>query len=552
MHKNWKIGTRLSLAFGVLILALVAVGWIGMDRMRRLNEVVQATVEQRSALVEMTTDAVQHSVDNARRTMQLFLLRDRDKGGADDLLAEMAETSKQIAELNGKIESRVHSDREKELFSLVRERRGPYLSSRARAEKLLLADHRDEALAAVATEMLPRLLDYRRAWQGFIAHEQAMMVEAVRESATTYASGRTTVIVILIAAGLFAVLVSVFVTRSIVQPILGVVALAEEAGRGDLRATITVDRADEVGKLQRAVQEMVERLAHVIGEVFAGSAALASAASQLSSMSQALSQGTSEQAASVEETTASLEEMSASISQNAENSRLTEQMSVKGANDAADGAKAVHETVAAMKAIAEKTSVIEEIAYQTNLLALNAAIEAARAGEQGRGFAVVAGEVRKLAERSQAAANEIASVAKGSVQMAERSGTLLAELAPSIRKAAGLVQEVAAASQEQAVGVSQINRAMAQVDQVTQRSASAAEQLAATAEEVTARADALRQAMAYFRIAGAPTARAEASRAIAQPPAGIRQQDEKKKVLTNGRAPDALGQTAAKQGFRPF
>ena len=83
MHKNWKIGTRLSLAFGVLILALVAVGWIGMDRMRRLNEVVQATVEQRSALVEMTTDAVQHSVDNARRTMQLFLLRDRDKAGAD-------------------------------------------------------------------------------------------------------------------------------------------------------------------------------------------------------------------------------------------------------------------------------------------------------------------------------------------------------------------------------------------------------------------------------------------------------------------------------------
>src|SRR6202048_2473859 len=196
MHKNWKIGTRLPLGFRVLILALVAVGWIGMDRMRRLNEVVQATVEQRSALVEMTTDAVQHSFATARRTMQLFLLRDRDKAGADDLLAEMAETSKQIAELNGKIESRVHSDPGKELFSRGRARRGPYLSSRARAEKLLLADHRDEALAAVATEMLPRLLDYRRAWQGFIAHEQAMMGEAMRESATTYGRGRTTVIVI--------------------------------------------------------------------------------------------------------------------------------------------------------------------------------------------------------------------------------------------------------------------------------------------------------------------------------------------------------------------
>src|SRR5258708_36276706 len=178
--------------------------------------------------------------------MQLCLRGSRDRAARYDRAAERAEASRQIAELSGKIESRVHSDRETELFSPVRERRGHYLSSRARAEKLLLADHRDEALAAVATEMLPRLLDYRRAWQGFIAHEQAMMVEAVRESAATYASGRTTVIAILIAAGIFAVLVSVFATRSVVQPILGGGPLAEKAGRGDLRATITVDRARQV------------------------------------------------------------------------------------------------------------------------------------------------------------------------------------------------------------------------------------------------------------------------------------------------------------------
>jgi methyl-accepting chemotaxis protein len=267
-----------------------------------------------------------------------------------------------------------------------------------------------------------------------------------------------------------------------------------------LTVRIQVTGQDETGLLLGAMRGMTERLARVLGEVRDGAVALTSAASQVSASSQSLSQGTSEQASSVEETTASLEEMSATIEQNTQNSRQMEHMARQGADQASKSGQVVKETVDAMGVIAEKITVVEEIAYQTNLLALNAAIEAARAGEHGRGFSVVSTEVRKLAERSRGAAQEIGGLAGRSVKVAQRSGELLEELVPSIQKTAQLVREVVAASEEQAMGVKHMNRAMIQVDQVTQRNASAAEELAATAEELSAQASALEQLVSFFRV----------------------------------------------------
>ena len=188
------------------------------------------------------------------------------------------------------------------------------------------------------------------------------------------------------------------------------------------------------------------------------------------------------------------------------------------ARDGEESGRSVAGTVAAMKGIAGKISVIEEIAYQTNLLSLNAAIEAARAGEHGHGFGVVAEEVRRLAERAQAAAKEVRATAAESVQTAERSGRLIDELLPSIRRTADLVREVTAASSEQAAGVSHVDRAMGNVDKVAQLNATGAEQLSATAREMANRTAALRELVASVKLDTSMAVNGNGAAAPAPPP----------------------------------
>ena len=505
MLKKSSIAKRLALGFGVVLFLLIVVAVAGYWGMESVTRETVAMLRGDSKISQLADEAKIATLELRRYEKDTLLNLDNKpvmQSYQEKWKAEVADLRAIVTDLD----SRVASDSSKQLVAAMERE----ISAYERGVDAVVAGINDgtiktpqqgNAKVAEVKDEIHRMeaaaTDLSEKHRKIMADKEETITAFARQTALVMFS---VVLITFIAASF----VTVVVSRGITRPVRAMADhLGEMAqGGGDLTKRIEIISHDEVGQMASSFNAFVKKLEEIISEVRVSSDGVASAATQVAASAASLSQGTSEQAASIEETTSSLEQMSASITQNAENSRQMEQMAVKGARDSEESGGAVRESVSAMKQIAEKISIIEEIAYQTNLLALNAAIEAARAGEHGRGFAVVATEVRKLAERSQTAAQEIGGLAANSVAVAERSGELLRELVPAIKKTSELVQEVSASSREQSSGVVQINKAMSSVDTVTQRNASSAEELSSTAEELAAQSEALQQLMAFFRVAG--------------------------------------------------
>ncbi len=291
-----------------------------------------------------------------------------------------------------------------------------------------------------------------------------------------------------------------FMARSISKPIEKVVDFAQKVSEGDLTVNVNLNQKDEVGQMAKALDNMVAKLKGVVSEIITGSGNIASAGHQVSSTSQQISQGATEQAASVEEVSSTMEEMVSNIEMNSQNAKNTESISSKAHGTMQGVYDSTHKSIEVTSDIANKIKVIEDIAFQTNILSLNAAVEAARAGTQGRGFAVVAEEVRKLAEVSKNAANEILKLSREGFEVVKSAGERVGEMAPEIEKTTNLVQEISVSSEEQLKGAEQVNTVIQELNNLTQQNASASEELAASAEELSSQADHLKDLVRYFKL----------------------------------------------------
>jgi len=349
-----------------------------------------------------------------------------------------------------------------------------------------------ESTIAPTTEQLTKTLDRLIAIKS-TEGATIKVVDIINQS-------KTTIIVSAIVVFVLAVIIALFIASSITKRIGDAIGTIKAMANGDLTQQIVVTNNDEIGEMINQFLIMTDRLKDAIGVIFATSDSIGISSSKIKDTSKQTSLGATEQAASAEEVAASMEEMSANIQQNTENAQQTEKIAIQASEDIQEGNSAVAQTVDSMKTIASKISIIEEIARQTNLLALNAAVEAARAGEHGKGFAVVAAEVRKLAERSQEAANEINDLTSSSLKISEKAGNLLEAIVPNIDKTARLVQEITAASKEQNSGAEQVNNALQELNNVVQRNASASEEIAHNADDLSNKGNQLKDAISFFKI----------------------------------------------------
>jgi methyl-accepting chemotaxis protein len=496
---NMKIGTKLVMSFMVVSMLSAAIGYVAITRMTMLQQSGAAMYELNavplSDLIDVSTFYQRQRV-NLREMFIDKTSEDRTKH-----FEAAKEVDQKVDEALKKVSDSSKSDEVKKQVNEAQTALNNYDPIWKKIASQLMEQKTDDAFATLRD---PSNSQIAKAVDVSIQKLSDLKIADAKKkndtnSITSAAAIRLTII--FVCAGVFlAIGLGIFIARIISVPLRKGVDFATAVANGDLTRKIELDRKDEIGELADAMNSMVDKLKDIVTEVTAGADNVAAGSTELSSSAESMSQGASEQAAAAEEASSSMEQMSSNIKQNADNAIQTEKIATKSAMDAAEGGKAVLQTVTAMKEIAGKINIIEEIARQTNLLALNAAIEAARAGEHGKGFAVVASEVRKLAERSQHAAAEIAHLSTSSVEVAEKAGDMLSKMVPHIQKTAELVQEISASCREQDTGADQINKAMQQLDQVIQQNASASEEMASTSEELSSQAEQLQAAIGFFNI----------------------------------------------------
>ena len=507
-----RVGVRLALGFGLLLLLVLVMGLFAVNRVDR----VQGSVTALSGTWLPNTQRMA-SINEALNQMRRAELQLMLGGGAAAVKDESARIAKQwelMPKLLTGYGASVQSEEERRELATLQVAIDAYKATQPTLLDMVTQGRTEDALALVRGDSRKAF----RATTESLGKLKKLLDQGVDEADQSAAASYKAVVwgiwtLVGLALGLGG-LTAWLLTRSLTVPLGMAAAAADRIADGDLSAVAQSVRGDEMGDLLRSLSRMQQALNTSVSAVRASADSIATASQEVSSGGHDLSMRTEQAASNLEETSAAMAQVTDTVRQSADSARQARALSLEASNVAAKGGAVVAQVVNTMngiqatsRKIADITGVIDGIAFQTNILALNAAVEAARAGEQGRGFAVVAGEVRSLAQRSAEAAREIKTLIGGSVEQIESgarqvgdAGSTMQEVVSSIAKVNGLIAEIAEAIQLQTQSLGEVNSAIGQLDGMTQQNAALVEESAAASESLQQQAAQLTEVVAQFRL----------------------------------------------------
>ena len=529
--RDWRIGTRLALGFGVLIAMMLTMVVVGLLQLSSLLEANRLIIEREWVKAEAANTLSSIAQANARRTIEIHFAETEAQRAQKR--AEILAGREAFVQAFKTLQELVRRDDGKQLLGEAEAARGRYVASQGKFNELVDAGRKEEAFAELQQHTLVELTAVQDRVDRLARLEQRLVTEAGARAKAEAQFARVLLLGLGIGGLVIGLLLAAWITRSITAPLRQAVRVAQAVSEGDLRSEIEVHSRDEAGQLLSALRHMNNSLTGIVNEVRHSSDTIATATSQIAAGNLDLSSRTEEQAAALEETTASMHELAGTVKQNYDSGKHANELAESASQVALRGGEVVGQVVHTMESInassrkiADIIGVIDSIAFQTNILALNAAVEAARAGEQGRGFAVVAGEVRQLAGRSAEAAKEIKGLIEASVRnvsegcmLVEKAGSTMDEIVVSVRRVSDIMGEISSASADQSHGIDQINEAMGQMDQVTQSNAALVEESAAAAQSLERQAQTLVHTVSVFRLPGNGTLQHQG--ALAKPTAPL-------------------------------
>ena len=509
MFKNMKIGLRLALSFGLILVFMVVIILVSLNQIKVSRTMLDRIIKTNNVRLQLANNMIDHTREASINLRNILLLKD---SGKTLKLKNKIDSVRYLYDADfKKLEGLITNDDTKS-FAIIAKIKASQDVSRQLNNKVIdlaMAGKHEEAIILMNQQASKKVAGWITDIDELITHNEDRSIMRYLEAEKTQDDARLFMFILGTVAIALAILISIFLTLSITRPLNISVQTADMIASGDLTIDLTTaeKRRDELGLLLQAFSKMVLNLRGSVKDINEGVNLLGSSASEILAATTQVASGTAETATAISETTTTVEEVQQAAKQSAQKAKNVADSAQRVAQVSQNGQKAVEETVNVMNRIREQMDSITQtvvrmseqsqsiggiitsvtdIADQSNLLAVNAAIEAAKAGEQGKGFAVVAQEIKNLAESSKQSTSQVRNIlndvqkATSTVVMAMEQGSKAVEsgvkqsaqagetiriLAESINEAVQATTQIVASSQQQVIGMDQIGVAMQNINQ---------------------------------------------------------------------------------------